>query len=70
MYDWANSAFATTVMAAFFPAFFKDYWSQGASVTESTAVLGAANSLAGLLVAVMAPILGASPIVAATKKNS
>ncbi len=59
MYDWANSAFATTVMAAFFPAFFKDYWSQGASVTESTAVLGAANSLAGLLVAVMAPILGA-----------
>jgi len=23
MYDWANSAFATTVMAAFFPIFFK-----------------------------------------------
>ncbi|MFQ5709652.1 MAG: MFS transporter [bacterium] len=59
MYDWANSAFATTVMAAFFPAFFKDYWSQGADVTQSTAILGAANSLAGLLVALMAPILGA-----------
>ena len=23
LYDWANSAFATTVMAAFFPIFFK-----------------------------------------------
>jgi UMF1 family MFS transporter len=25
MYDWANSAFATTVMAGFFPVFFKQY---------------------------------------------
>jgi UMF1 family MFS transporter len=59
MYDWANSAFATTVMAAFFPVYFKEYWSQGADVPESTAILGAANSLAGLLVALIAPILGA-----------
>jgi UMF1 family MFS transporter len=27
--DWANSAFATTVMAGFFPVFFKQYWSVG-----------------------------------------
>ncbi len=59
MYDWANSAFATTVMAGFFPVFFKEYWSQGAAVTESTAKLGLANSAAGMLVALMAPILGA-----------
>jgi len=26
MYDWANSAFSTTVMAGFFPLFFKAYW--------------------------------------------
>ncbi|SVB67613.1 uncharacterized protein METZ01_LOCUS220467, partial [marine metagenome] len=26
-YDWANSAFSTTVMAGFFPVFFKEYWS-------------------------------------------
>ena len=32
MYDWANSAFATTVMAGFFPIFFKKYWSYGADV--------------------------------------
>jgi UMF1 family MFS transporter len=59
MYDWANSAFATTVMSGFFPLFFKKYWSVGTDVNVSTAQLGFGNSLAGLLVAVMAPILGA-----------
>ena len=37
LYDWANSAFATTVMAGFFPVFFKKYWSFGADVNMSTA---------------------------------
>lgn len=59
MYDWANSAFATTVMAGFFPVFFKSYWSAGADVNQSTALLGYANSLASLIVALLAPILGA-----------
>jgi UMF1 family MFS transporter len=59
MYDWANSAFATTVMAGFFPLFFKKYWSLGTDVNVSTALLGFGNSLAGLLVALMVPILGA-----------
>ena len=59
MYDWANSAFACTVMAGFFPVFFKQYWSHGADVNMSTAQLGLGNSLASLLVALMAPILGA-----------
>ncbi len=59
MYDWANSAFATTVMAGFFPVFFKQYWSAGVSVNESTALLGLANSLSAILIAVAAPILGA-----------
>jgi UMF1 family MFS transporter len=59
MYDWANSAFATTVMAGFFPIFFKQYWSHGVDVNVSTAQLGFGNSIAGLMVALMAPILGA-----------
>jgi UMF1 family MFS transporter len=59
LYDWANSAFATTVMAGFFPVFFKQYWSYGADVNASTAQLGFGNSLAGLIVALMAPVLGA-----------
>jgi len=58
-YDWANSAFATTVMAGFFPVFFKEYWSASADVTLSTLRLGATNSIASLIMAVMAPILGA-----------
>lgn len=59
LYDWANSAFATTVMAGFFPIFFKQYWSYGADVNTSTAQLGFANALASLIVAAMAPLLGA-----------
>ncbi len=59
LYDWANSAFATTVMAGFFPVFFKQYWDAGADAATSTLHLGAANSLASLLIVVMAPVLGA-----------
>jgi UMF1 family MFS transporter len=58
-YDWANSAFATTIMAGFFPIFFKDYWSAGVDTTMTTARLGLANSVASIAVAVMAPLLGA-----------
>lgn len=59
LYDWANSAFATTVMAGFFPIFFKKFWSAGADTTMSTARLGFANSVAGVVVALLAPVLGA-----------
>ena len=59
MYDWADSAFATTVMAGFFPILFKEYWSAGVDVNFSTLTLGLSNSIAGLIVAVFAPILGA-----------
>jgi UMF1 family MFS transporter len=58
-YDWANSAFATTVIAGFFPIFFKQYWSDEVPVTESTFWLGVANSLASLLIVLLAPLLGA-----------
>jgi len=59
MYDWANSAFATTVMAGFFPIFFKQYWSYGVDVNMSTAQLGFGNAIGSLFVALMAPFLGA-----------
>ena len=59
MYDWANSAFATVVMAGFFPVFFKDYWNAGLDPVDSTFRLGVANSLASLLIVLMAPLLGA-----------
>jgi UMF1 family MFS transporter len=59
LYDWANSAFATTVMAGFFPAFFQRYWSLGVDPTVSTSRLGLANGIAGFVVALLAPVLGA-----------
>lgn len=59
LYDWGNSAFATTVMAGFFPVFLKTYWSAGADANTSTAQLGIGNSLASLAVALLAPFLGA-----------
>jgi len=59
LYDFANSAFATTVMAGFFPVFFKQYWSFGADVNLSTARLGLGNSIASMIIALMAPLLGA-----------
>lgn len=59
LYDWGNSAFATTVMAGFFPLFFKQYWSAGTSTELSTFQLGFANSVASVVVAVCAPVLGA-----------
>jgi UMF1 family MFS transporter len=59
LYDWANSAFATTVMAGFFPVFFKQYWSAGTEAAVSTFRLGLLSGLGSLVVALAAPFLGA-----------
>ncbi len=59
LYDWANSAFACTVLAGFYPLFFKQYWSGEAALTTSTFYLGLGNSIAALAVMALAPILGA-----------
>jgi UMF1 family MFS transporter len=57
-YDWANSAFATTVMAGFFPVFFSAI-SGDLSVQDAQFWFNAALFAASLSVAVSAPILGA-----------
>jgi UMF1 family MFS transporter len=59
MYDWANSAFATTVMVAFFPVFFKQTLAAGVAPTASTVWLGNANGISSLVLALTAPWLGA-----------
>jgi len=69
MYDWANSAYATTVMAGFFPLFFKEYYSSGSDVIVSTTQLGIANSLSSLIVVLMAPLLGAIADAGSFKKK-
>lgn len=57
-YDWANSAFITTVMVAFFPIFFRKYWANGLPSEDITLHLGTANALASLSIMLLAPFLG------------
>ncbi len=65
MYDWANSAFATTVMAAVLPAFYSSVAAATLSPDPERARVmassywGYTNTIAMLIVAVSAPVLGA-----------
>ena len=64
MYDWANSAFATTVMGVVLPTYFATYIAQG----DSVPVWGNAVAIGSLIAAVMSPILGAIADFKASKK--
>jgi MFS transporter, UMF1 family len=68
-YDWANSAFATTVMAGFFPVFFQKFWSTDVTATETTSRLGYGSAIAGVVIAILAPILGAIADRGGTRKK-
>jgi UMF1 family MFS transporter len=57
-YDWANSAFATTVMAGFFPVFYSAI-TQDISAEDSQFYFNLALAAASILIAISAPILGA-----------
>ena len=59
MYDWANSAFATTIMAALLPPYFSGVAAIGLAPNQATSIWGYSVSIAMLLAAVLAPILGA-----------
>jgi UMF1 family MFS transporter len=58
LYDWANSAFATTVMAGFFPVFYSAI-TQDLSTEDSQFWFNVTLAAASILIAVSAPILGA-----------
>ena len=68
-YDWANSAYSTTVMAGFFPLFFKEYWADPHNPSQSTFYLGMANSIASIVVAALAPLLGSVADQGSVKKK-
>ena len=69
LYDWANSAFATTVIAGFFPIFFREFWSVDVEGVETTFRLGVATSISSLIIVILAPILGAIADRAGAKKK-
>ncbi|MCG8570362.1 MAG: MFS transporter [Spirochaetes bacterium] len=59
LYDVANSAFVLVMVTAIMPIFFKDIASTGVEGHVSTWNWGRANSIASLLLAFIAPVLGA-----------
>ena len=58
LYDWANSAFALSVLAVLFPLVLGNYWSIGDNGAQVTARLGWITFAASLLVCITAPIFG------------
>jgi UMF1 family MFS transporter len=59
LYDWANSAYSMTITTAILPLYFKSiFQNAGGSAATSTAYWGYASSIATLLLAIIAPILG------------
>ena len=59
MYDWANSAFATTIMAGFMPIYFRTMAGRaGYSGVEATSAWGYVTTIALLIVALLAPSMG------------
>jgi UMF1 family MFS transporter len=69
MYDWANSAFQTTIIAAVFPIYFHRVAAAGLPPAQATSRFAWATTIAILIVAVIAPLLGAVADYAAVKKR-
>ncbi len=72
LYDWANSAFVTVIIAAIFPAYYRvvsNATDAAADSSIATGRLAITTSIALALVALMAPILGAIADAAPVKKK-
>jgi len=69
MYDWANSAFYTTIVAAVFPIYYRTVAAGGQSDADATSRYAWATAIAIFIVAVVAPLLGAVADFAALKKR-
>jgi MFS transporter, UMF1 family len=69
MYDWANSAFQTTIIAAVFPIYFQRVAAADLAGPVATERFAWATTIAILIVAIVAPLLGAIADYAGTKKK-
>ena len=69
MYDWANSAFMTTIIAAVFPVYFAEVAAKGLDPNDATYRFSIATTIALTIVALTAPPLGAIADYAAMKKR-
>ena len=59
LYDWANSAFVTTVVSAILPIYYSDVAASQLPDTVATAYWGYTTAIALAVIAVLSPILGA-----------
>lgn len=69
MYDWGNSAFATTIMAAVLPVYYSSVAAANLAPAQATANWGFTTSFAALLAAILSPILGAVADFQGSKKR-
>ena len=69
MYDWANSAFQSTVITAVFPPFFSSFAAAGLPPAIATARFAWATTIAVAISAILGPILGATADYRAIKKR-
>lgn len=69
LYDWANSAFMTTIIAAVFPIYFQTVAAADLDPATALARYGYASTVAVAAVAVLSPILGAAADYAGLKKK-
>ena len=69
MYDWANSAFQTTIIATVFPIYYQKVAAAGQDPATAMSRFAWATTLAILIVAVVAPVLGAVADYTAIKKR-
>src|SRR5947207_1841197 len=69
MYDWANSAFQSTVITAVFPPFFSSFAAAGLPPAIATARFAWTTTIAVTITAILGPILGAIADYRAIKKR-
>jgi UMF1 family MFS transporter len=70
MYDWANSAFATTILAAVLPVYFSQVAAANLpSAAMATSLWSAGLSVSLLIIALIAPILGTVSDITRSKKR-
>ena len=69
MYDWANSAFQTTIIAAIFPIYFQKVAAAGLPPPVATSRFAWGTTWSILIVAIVAPLLGSVADRAPLKKK-
>lgn len=69
LYDWANSAFATVILATVLPIFYKDVAGINLPGNLATSYWGYTQTAAMVIIALISPILGAAADYSDSKKS-